>query len=382
MTVSMRELNRATLARQMLLRREAVPAADAVRRVVAVQAQEPASPYIALWNRLDGFDPAELDAAFASAAIVKGTSLRITLHAVHAADYPDFHQAMQPSLRAARLLDKRFVPSGLTAAQAEDLIGDLLEFAALPRSNAEMEQWLAGRVSGEAKAAWWALRTFAPVRHAPGGGPWTFTPRPLYVAAGIAPSSGDRELSDAALRVLARRYLEGFGPASAADLARFALVQVTRARAALAALASSLDVLDGPGGVTLYDVPGGPRPPGDPPAPARLMAMWDSVLLAYAQQGRVIPEDYRKLLARSNGDVLPALLVDGMVAGVWRTLDGGLEATAFRPLPACAWDELAGEAAALLALLAERDPRPYRRFDRWWDGLPAAEVRVLGPGNI
>lgn len=373
----MRELNRATLARQMLLRREAMPAADAVRRAVAVQAQEPASPYIALWNRLDGFDPAALDAAFASAEVVKATSLRITLHAVHAADYPAFHQAMQPSLRASRLSGKRFVPSGLTAAQAEALIGDLLEFAELPRSNAEMEAWLAGRVSGEAKAAWWALRTFSPVRHAPGGGPWTFTPRPLYVAAGIAPSPGDPALSDAALRVLARRFLEGFGPASAADLARFALVQVTRARAAVAAIAGSLDVLEGPDGVTLYDVPGGPRPPGDTPAPARLMAMWDNVLLAHAARGRLIPEEYRTFLTRSNGDVLPALLVDGMVAGVWRTAPGGIEATAFRPLPRQAWDELAGEAAALLALLAERDPRPYRRFDRWWDALPAAEVRVL-----
>lgn len=380
MSLTPRELNRATLARQLLLRREAVPADEAVRRVVAVQAQEPASPYIALWNRLDGFDPADLDAAFASGAVVKATSLRITLHAVHAADYPVFHQAMQPSLRSARLLGSRFAPSGLTAAEADELIGELLEFAARPRANAEIRDWLAGRISGDARAAWWGLRTVSPVRHAPSGGPWAFTARPRYVAAGIAPSSGDQDRSDAALRVLARRYLEGFGPASAADLARFALVGAARARAALAdgcAGPAGFERLDGPDGVTLYDVPGGARPPGDIPAPSRLLAMWDSVLLAHARRGRVVPEEYRGLITRVNGDVLPVLLVDGLAAGVWRTRGGGIEATAFRPLPARAWDELAAEAAALLAFLAERDPRPYRRFDRWWDGLPAAQARVL-----
>jgi hypothetical protein len=377
MGLSMRELNRATLARQLLLGREALPVPDAVRRIVAVQAQEPASPYIALWNRLRGFDPAELDAAFGSAQVVKATTMRITLHAVHAADYPRFHQAMQPSLRASRLYDKRFVPSGLTAAEAEELIGDLLSFASQPRSNAEMEAWFAGQIGGSAKAAWWALRTFTPVRHAATGGPWTFGTRPSYVAAGIPASRGDLDVSDDALSVLARRYLEGFGPATAADLARFALVQMPRARGALAAIAGSLEELQGPDGVTLYDVPGGLRPPADIPAPPRLMAMWDSVLLAHAERGRLIPEQYRKALTRSNGDVLPALLVDGTVAGVWRTAGPGIEATAFRPLPRADWDGLAAEAAGLLELLGGRDPRPYRRFDRWWDDLPAHEVRML-----
>ncbi len=107
------------------------------------------------------------------------------------------------------------------------------------------------------------------------------------------------------------------------------------------------------------------------------MAMWDSVLLAHHDRGRVIPPGYRKLVARSNGDVLPTLLVDGYVAGVWRPVVGGIEATAFHRLPAGAWDGLAAEAHALLALLAVREPRVYRRYDRWWDGLPAAEVRVL-----
>ena len=99
------ELNRATLARQLLLRRERIDVAGAVRRVVALQAQEPASPYLALWNRIDGFDGAALDQAFADREVVKASVVRITLHAVAADDYPAFYAAMLPYLRASRLND-------------------------------------------------------------------------------------------------------------------------------------------------------------------------------------------------------------------------------------------------------------------------------------
>lgn len=113
MTITARELNRSTLARQLLLQRETLAVGDAVRRVVALQAQQAASPYLALWNRLTGFDAADLDTAFAGHEVVKSTLMRITLHAVHIDDFRAFHEAVQPSLRAARLGD-RFTVSGLT----------------------------------------------------------------------------------------------------------------------------------------------------------------------------------------------------------------------------------------------------------------------------
>ncbi|MEO3812235.1 winged helix DNA-binding domain-containing protein [Sphaerisporangium sp. B11E5] len=378
MKITARELNRATLDRQMLLRREPVNVVDAVRRVVALQAQQAASPYLALWNRLTDFDPAELDAAFAGRLLVKGTLLRITLHAVHAGDHAAFHDAMRPSLRGARLCDRRFTRTGLTAADADALIPDLLEYAERPRTAAEMEAWVDARAGVLPKpGVWWALRYVAPLLHAPAGGPWSFGPRPSYVAAAPRPATGDT--TEESLRVLARRYLEGFGPASALDVAQFALVQRARAREALRALAGELEQLEGPAGETLFDVPGASRPHGDTPAPPRLMAMWDSVLLAHADRSRVIPPDYRKLVTRTNGDVLPTLLVDGHVAGVWRPIEGGIEATAFHRLPDDTWEGLAAEAKSLVALLAGREPRVYRRFDRWWHDLPAAEVRLL-PG--
>jgi hypothetical protein len=107
--------------------------------------------------------------------------------------------------------------------------------------------------------------------------------------------------------------------------------------------------------------------------------MWDSILLAYADRSRVIPPDYRRLVTRNNGDVLPTLLVDGRVAGVWRPVEGGIEATAFHALPEAAWDGLAAEARALVAFLADRDPAVYRRYGHWWAKLPAGRTRVL-PG--
>lgn len=186
-------------------------------------------------------------------------------------------------------------------------------------------------------------------------------------------------MSDAALRTLVLRYLEGFGPASVADVAQFGLVQRARVRKALGVLADELERCQGPDGEELFDVPGALHPDEDTPAPARLMAMWDSTLLAYADRGRVIPSEYRTEVIRRNGDVLPTLLVDGYVAGVWRPMEGGIEATAFQDLPDQVWEELAEEARSLVAFLSDREPEVYRRYGHWWSKLPHAETRLL-PG--
>jgi hypothetical protein len=146
---------------------------------------------------------------------------------------------------------------------------------------------------------------------------------------------------------------------------------------ALRALDGDVVRLTGPAGEELFDIPGRPLPDPDTPAPPRLLGMWDNLLLAYAVRDRVIPPQYRKHVIRVNGDSLPTLLVDGFVAGVWRAIDGGIEATAFHPLPQDVWDELAAEARSLSRLLAGRDPLIYRRYQHWWDKLPAGETRLL-----
>jgi hypothetical protein len=378
MPLSPRQLNRATLARQLLLRRERLPAADAVRRVVALQAQEPPSPYVALWNRVADFDPADLDAAFADHAVVKATLMRITLHAVHADDHPPFHEAMQTTLRAARLGDRRFTSTGLSTEDADALIPHLLELAAQPRTKDEIEALLAERLGAPPEpGVWWALRTFAPLIHAPTGGPWSFGRRPSFLAAPAAPP---REDHDRCVQHLVRRYLGGFGPASARDVAQFAMLRQPTVRPALAAMADTLTTVEGPDGTELFDVPDAPLPDDDTPAPPRLLGMWDSILLAYADRSRIIPTEYRQLVIRRNGDVLPTILVDGYVSGVWRPVDDGIEALAFHPLPDDAWDGLATEARSLSALLRDRDPGVYGRYARWWADMPRGETYLLRSG--
>ncbi|MEU1510853.1 winged helix DNA-binding domain-containing protein [Streptomyces sp. NPDC005811] len=375
------ELNRATLARQLLLRREALAVPDAVHRVVALQAQHPASPYLALWNRVAGFRPDDLDEAFAAGTVVKATLMRITLHAVHAVDHRAFRGAMQQTLYASRL-GARFAVSGLTPADAERIVPDLLEFTRRQRTTAEIRTWLAENLGPEHQdAAWWGLKAYAPLLHAPAGRPWSFGVRASFVAAPPGPPLTGRTPEPDALRALILRYLAAFGPATVADIAQFAMVQRAPIRDAVRGLDDGrLVLLTDAGGGTLYDVPGAPRPPADTPAPPRLLGMWDSILLAYADRSRVIPPEYRRLVTRVNGDVLPTLLVDGRAAGVWRSTAAGVEASAFHPLPAEVWEALSAEARSLTALLSGRgDPDVYSRHTHWWAKLPpAAETRLLG----
>jgi hypothetical protein len=362
-----RQLNRTTLVRQMLSARADIDLVEGVRRAVALQAQEPASPYLALWNRVDRFDPAELDRAFVERRVVKASMVRLTLHAVAADDHPTFHAAMLPYLRASRLYDNRFKSEGLTEADADALLPGLLELLAAPRSKAEIEAFCG------APRMWWALRTFAPVIHAVTGPPWSFGTRAQYVAAGAAVAVD----LDEARATLVRRYLERFGPASAADIGTYTMFRTPVVRTALDDLAGSLVQHEGLDGATLYDVADGVIAGARTAAPPRLLGMWDNVLLAYADRARVIPDEYRKHVIRRNGDVLPAVLVDGQVAGVWRVVEGQIEVTPFHDLTPATWRALTGEARRLVGQLADRDPDVYRRYHHWWNTLPAANRRRL-----
>jgi hypothetical protein len=374
MALTGRQLNRATLARQLLLERRPADVVEGVRLIVALQAQEPASPYIALWNRLAGFDPARLDEAFVERSIVKATLMRITLHAVAADEYTQFHEAMLRVLRSSRLGDRRYTSTGLTIDDVDDALHRIVRYTSQPRSKDEIIGMLSDGSPVEPRL-WWALRTFAPLIHVPTGGPWSFGRSQEFATAPTTPARlGDRT----ALQHLVWRYLEGFGPATAQDFGQFALQRQAEIGAALEAMADRLAILEGPGGETLFDIPGGLIPPADTPAPARLLGMWDSILLAYRDRRRVIPDEYRAHVIRRNGDVLPTVLVDGYVSGVWRPTDDGIEVKAFRPMSDHHWNELVQEAGPLSTLVASRDPNTYRRYSGWWSKLPQAELRTIG----
>jgi hypothetical protein len=400
--VGARQLTWASLVRQRLLRRATGGAAADVEalvgRLVGLQAQEPASPYVAVANRLEVFDPTVLDDLLGDAALVKATLMRITLHLARAVDHPVWHAAVQPTLRAARLGDARYTGTGLVPDDGLRLVPALCRHAAQPRSPAELTAALAEHVGEEAAPwAWWALRSFAPLRHAVTGPPWAFGRRPSYVAVDPGADLADwaarsAARSEAALAVLVARYLEGYGPATVADAAQFLLVPRSRVAAAVAALESDGAVVRLPstGRAPLWDVLGGHLPSPDEAAgtaPPRLLGMWDNVLLAYADRSRLVPADLRRVVSRVNGDLLPTVVVDGQVAGVWRFVPGAgaaddpvVEVSAYRDVDRATWDDLAAEAARLLGWAAPRDPALFGRYGHWWAKLPEpARVRRL-PG--
>jgi hypothetical protein len=282
---------------------------------------------------------------------------------------------MQQTLRGARLNDRRFRSENVPMEAVEALVPDLLSFTSTPRQNRDVEGWIEERFGSPKPRVWWALRQYGPIVHATTGGPWAFGPRPSYVGAISQDRPGDPAAS---VQQLVRRYLEGFGPATMADIAQFSTIHRAPIKEALAALGDELEHHEGPTGTVLYDVPDAVLPDEDTPAPPRLMAMWDSTLLAYADRARMMPPESRRLVMRNNGDVLPTILVDGRVAGVWRPLQDGIEARAFQQLSAADWRALEQEAHALRAFLAEREPTVYRRYAHWWDDLPKATVRIIG----
>ncbi|MFG2303625.1 winged helix DNA-binding domain-containing protein [Actinacidiphila glaucinigra] len=377
MSLTARQLALATLDRQLLLERRSLDVAEAVRRLCALQAQAPASPYLALWNRVRDFAPEDLDAAFADRRIVKATLMRITLHAVHAEDHAAHHAAMVRTLRGSRLYDRRYGSTGLDPSDADGILPELAGFLARPRVGAEVENEVTARFGEHAHRVWWALRTYAPIHHVPAGGPWSFTQPNTYRAAEAVPAPTPEEV-DAGVRQLLLSYLRAFGPGSTQDFARFTLLQRSAITTALRGLGDQVVRVAGPGRAPLYDLVDATVPDEDTPSPPRLLPMWDSILFAHTGAGRVVPDEYRPVVVRRNGDTLPCLLVDGLVAGVWRAVDGGVELTAFRKLGKAAWDGLAEEAAGLRALLADRDPAVYRRYGHWWDkGLPGVESRIV-----
>src|SRR5690606_11503990 len=190
-----------------------------------------------------------------------------------------------------------------------------------------------------------------------------------------APTPSVEPWEEAAATAL-RRYLEAFGPATVNDVGRFTILTRAMVRDAVKAAGDDLVRLEGAGGEELLDVPGAPLPDEDVPAPPRLLPMWDSVLMAHEVPGRVLDDELRPLVVKRNGDLLPTVLLDGRVAGVWRPAEGGVEASAFRKLTRDEWDGLAAEAERL-APLAARGPLLQARFLNWWRDLEGAETRLL-----
>jgi hypothetical protein len=349
--LTQRELNRATLARQVLLRRQRVTVPRVLERIGGLQAQKVASPYLGLLARLDGFGHESLTRALEARRVVKATLMRGTLHLVSAEDYLALAPALQPTLE---VLWRRYAPDA-GRADYEQLVRATLEFLSEPRTGPELRDFVAGLLGVEPTAAenvWWRIRTNAPLLRLPPDGVWGGGPR---VWVGTAESwLGPAPAADpaTATEFLVRRYLAAFGPARVADLCQWSGLPAAPIRAALPRLDPQLRRFRDEQGRELLDLRRAPLPAVDTPAPVRLLAMWDSTLLAYEERTRVLPEEYRKVVIDKRGDVAQTILIDGLVAGIWRVDGRRVRLEPFAPLPRATRREAEAEAARVEGFLA------------------------------
>jgi hypothetical protein len=301
--LTLRELNRALLERQMLLKRKRLGVQEAVERLCALQAQYSLSPYIALWSRLTGFQREQLTRALEEREVVKSTLFRITLHITSARDYPYFAAAFLP---AAQEMTARVTPE-----QTAKLSRKVHAASKKPLTHEQLEALAAEEMGGR-----WRTRILAPLLHLPPSGTWRFwgTPTLLGMKTWLGVDLPDRE--EGAKRIV-ERHLAAFGPATQQDLLRFAGVRVGDLRPGLERL--ELRTLRDERGRKLLDLQRAPLPDGETPAPIRFLPKWDSSILAYAppERARILPEKFRSTVIRKNGDVLPTVLVDGFVAATW-----------------------------------------------------------------
>ena len=366
--LSARRLGRATLARQLLLEPARVGAVEAVERIGGLQAQEPASPYIGLWARLDGFEAASLDRAIAEREVVKATLMRSTLHLVSAADYRAMWPAVVPMLENQRRQDRLEPPPSTTFKAIRK---DLARFAAEPRSLTELRDHL-GEVDGvPADEILWWLRRRHPLAHAPSDVPWSFGRRPLLADADAWLGAGEWLDPARSIERVVRRYLGAFGPASIADIARWVGLTVRAVRPGVEAVdrASDLRRFRTERGRELLDLTGAPLPAEDVPAPPRLLPMWDSTVLAFDDRTRIVSDADRARIIARNGDTLPIMLVDGLVAGRWwAVVEGGttrIELEPFRRLAASDRAALEAMADRLARFVGPHEPDVYARYRRW-----------------
>ena len=376
------QLNRATLARQLLLERARIRPTAAIARIGAVQAQEPASPYLALWSRLEGFDPKALDRAFQRRRVVKATLMRSTLHVVTTDDYLHLLPATLPMLQGLNRRGQGLEPDQQRIRALSDAA---LAFAYQPRSNTAIRDHL-GEIIDDMSPddALWFVRRHAAWIHAPTGGSWSFSRRP--VLTGASTWLGEAAFADEskALELLALRYLGAFGPATVADMAAWSGLTGVRLRPAVAAIdaAGALRRYTDDRGRELLDLSGAPHPSADVPAPPRFLPMWDSLLLAYADRTRVISDAHRRLVIARNGDTLPTFLVDGRVAGLWWAEAAGATSRIvlepFIALGRTERQELQREGQRLGTFLGPLEPDVYRRYrtTRARASVPAIPRRV------
>ncbi|MGH2615567.1 MAG: winged helix DNA-binding domain-containing protein [Thermomicrobiales bacterium] len=311
-TLTRQQLNRALLARQMLLRREEIPVVAAVERLVGMQAQEPKPPFIGLWTRLASFQRRDVHQALHERALVRGTLMRGTLHLMTADDYIAHRMTLQPILtRAVSILGER--AAGMDLEQVLPVARNLL--AERARVFADLRAALVEEFPDvNERALGFASRMELPLLMIPTEDRWSF---PADARFGLAEDWLETPLvADLGPEAFVRRYLAAFGPATAADVQQWSGLQGMKP--ILETMRPELAVFKDERGRELFDLPNAPQPAGETPAPPRFLPEFDN-LLSHADRSRVLPEEHRRhVLGAKNGRIPGTFLIDGFVAGTWR----------------------------------------------------------------
>ena len=331
-TLTQRELNRALLARQLLLERVRMPIPRALERIAGIQDQYAPNAYIRLWSCLDGFQRDDLTRALERRSVIQATLMRGTIHVVSRRDYWPFAVAIRAAQREWLVRAWKVTEPELER-QADQL---RLLLAEGPRRAEELKA---------------VGRTWDPALglvRVPPSGTWERRRANLIDLADrwVGPENAP---ADEAVVHIITRYLAGFGPAARDDIASWAGLKRAHVDPVLDRL--ELRRFRDEAGGELLDVPRAPLPDPETPAPVRFLPTWDAVLLVHARRTGVLPEQYRpRVFSTKMPQSVGTFLVDGAVAGTWRYEDGRITWKPFARLDAAMRRDVADEAEQLAAL--------------------------------
>jgi hypothetical protein len=354
-----RALNRATLARQLLLDHADLPVLDAVAHLCGLQAQEPQEPFVGLWSRLRAFDPVGLSDLLTGRRVVRTHLMRRTVHLLTADDALAWRSRHDAMLRQRVLGTYR-----------RELVGvDLDELAAAgravmadgePRSMTELARALAERwpAPGPRALGEMLIAALVPMAQLPPRGLWRTkagvrnVPLSSWLGREIDPPTQDG--SDPVGQALVRRYLAAFGPAASADLR--AWCGLAGLPAAVAAVREELVTFRDERGRELLDLPDMPRPDPDTPAPVRFLPAFDNALLGYHDRGRIVDDVHRGLSVAG----ARVVLVDGRVAATWNVEAGTVNVTPLRRFSSAERTAVAEQGRQLASFLSDSESRRVR----------------------
>jgi hypothetical protein len=314
--LTLRQLNRATLARQHLLERVAMTAYDLVEQLVGLQAQEPRDPYVGLWSRLVDFDVTELETLLLDRRVVRLTVQRGTVHVVTADDCLVLRPLAQPVL-AQQLRTHRDYGPRLRDVDLDAVMNEAADVLAVPRSTRQLRAELAARFpQHDAAAMAFACRNLLPLIQVPPRGLWS---RSGQVVGTTAPTWLGRDVDPApSVDGVILRYVAAFGPATVQDAATWS--RYTGLREVFDRLGSKLRTYHDEDGREYFDVPDGPLPDPAAPAPVRFLPHYDNLLLSHKDRRRFMAEDptARSSIWMEQTGFIGSVLIDGLVAGMWR----------------------------------------------------------------